>query len=83
MDGTVLINGSTYKLYTFIVGICIEVCMYVCIDIKSLPHIAWRLQLRSVSWGVINKLNMRVGFETLCSSQSQKKISNIFTGSTD
>ena len=31
--------------------------MYVCIDIKSLPHIAWRLQLGSESWGITNKLN--------------------------
>ena len=53
--------------------------MYVCINIKSLPHIAWRLQLRSESWGITNKLIRRVRYETLSSSHqcSWEKISHI------
>ena len=36
--------------------VCMYVCMYVCIDIKSLPHIAWRLQLVQQPWSVISGL---------------------------
>ena len=77
-------NGHTCQRRSPPMRVCMYVCMYVCIDIKSLPHIAWRLQLRSESWGITNKLIMRVRYETLSSSHqcSWEKISHIFTGST-
>ena len=79
--GHIIKLGTTEPRERLITWAVAHVCMYemyVCIDIKSLPHIAWRLQLRSESWGITNKLIMRVRFETLSSSQSQKNQSHIY-----